>query len=314
MTLGIRDLRALLAVEEELNFARAARRLNVAQPALSRRILRIEAELGYPLFNRSTRRVAPTAAGRVLADRARGVLAQLDRAVEAAGRAADGKSGEVAVGYNDFAIAGPLPDLVRCFETNSPGPTVRLHRAGTQDQIALLRQGQIDVAFVVGPIRPEGLEARTVWREPFRAVMVDGDPLASLPAVPVETLASRPHVLGDRRGWQLYRERLSRLYVRAPAFPDIVAEGPDTSVILGLVASGVGVTVYPACIENTLRRGLAVRPIAGTDAALETAMVWSPDGSPAALRFVEAATLHCGRWPDGRYDLAASVADRRASA
>ena len=314
MTLGLRDLRALLAVEEELSFARAARRLNVAQPALSRRISRMEAELGYPLFARSTRRVAPTAAGLVLADRARDLLAQLDRAVEAAGRAADGRSGEVAVGYNDFAIAGPLPDVVRAFEADRSGPTVRLHRSGTQDQLALLRQGQIDVAFVVGPIRPEGLEARTVWREPFRAVANEGDPLMAMPCVPVEAFALRPHVLGDRRGWQLYRERLRRLYVRAPAFPEIVAEGPDTSVILGLVASGIGVTVYPACIENTLRRGLAVRPIGGTDATLETAMVWRADASPAALRFVEAAIAHCGRWPDGRYDLAAAATSRRAIA
>ena len=314
MTIGLRDLRALLAVDEELSFARAAGRLNVAQPALSRRIARLEADLGYPLFTRSTRRVVPTAAGRVLAEQARGVLAQLDRAVEAAGRAAEGRSGEVAVGYNDIAIAGPLPDVIRAFEAGGAGPWMRMHRAGTQDQIALLRQGRLDVAFVVGPIRPEGLEARAVWREPFRAVAAEGDPLMALAAVPVEALAARGHVLGDRRGWQLYRERLRRLYVRAPAFPEIVAEGPDTSVILGLVASGIGVTVYPACIENALRRGLAVRPIAGTDALLETAMVWNPDGAPAALRFVEAALAHCARWPDGRYDLADAAATRRGAA
>ena len=314
MNIGLRDLRALIAVDEELSFARAARRLNVAQPALSRRIARLETELGYPLFTRSTRRVVPTAAGRVLAEHARGVLAHLDRALDAASRAADGRAGEVAVGYNDFAIAGPLPEVVRFFESGRHGPSVRLHRAGTQDQIAMLREGRIDVAFVVGPIRPAGLASCTAWREAFQAVVADGDPLTALPAIPVEALVARGHVLGDRRGWQLYRERLRRLYAVAPAFPEIVAEGPDTSVILGLVASGVGITVYPACIRNTLRRGLAVRPIIGTDATLETAMVWDPAGAPATLRFVEAAIAHFGRWPDGRYDLAEAVSERRARA
>ena len=313
MTIDLRDLRALLAVEGELSFARAAGRLNVAQPALSRRIARLEADLGFPLFTRSTRRVVPTAAGRVLAEHARGVLEHLDRAVEAAGRAAEGRSGEVAVGYNDFAIAGPLPDVIRAFESGASGPWMRMHRAGTQDQIALLRQGRLDVAFVVGPIRPEGLKARIVWREPFRAVAAEGDPLMALPAVPIEILATRPHVLGDRRGWQLYRERLRRLYVRAPTFPEVVAEGPDTSVILGLVASGIGITVYPACIENALRRGLAVRPIADSDETLETVMVWNPGGSPAALRFVESALTYCSRWSDGRYDLAGAAAQRASA-
>ena len=119
--IGLRDLRAFVAVAEELSFARGAERLAVAQPALSRRVGRLEATLGFRLLNRTTRTVALTAAGTVFLAEARAVLERMERAVEAAGRADRGEAGAVRVGYNDFAISGPLPDVVRAHRAASPG-------------------------------------------------------------------------------------------------------------------------------------------------------------------------------------------------
>ncbi|WP_308916348.1 LysR family transcriptional regulator [Jannaschia sp. LMIT008] len=303
MPVELRDLRAFLAVAEERSFARAAERLNVAQPALSRRIARMEAELGFPLLARTTRRVEPTPAGTVFAAKARGVLEEMDLAIDAATRTAQGRMGEVCIGYNDFAIGGPLPDVIQAFRAEHDRIWVQLKRAGTEEQLRLLRRGRVDVCFLIGPIVADGLNRHTVWRDRYCAVAAENDPLVAGPDVALADLAARPHVLGDRAGWQAYRERVRRLYTRAEAFPEIVAEGPDTSVVLGLVASGVGVTVYPACIENVFRRGVAFRPIRDVDATLDTLMVWDPDRiSPAATTFVEAAIGHCARWPDGRYD------------
>lgn len=303
MPVELRDLRAFLAVAEELSFARAAERLNVAQPALSRRIARMEAELGFPLLARTTRRVMPTQAGAVFMDRARDVLDEMSRAIDAAERTAQGRIGEVRIGYNDFAIGGPLPDVVQSFRVAHEAIWVGLSRAGTEDQLRLLRQGRLDVCFLIGPIAANGLNRHIVWRDRFCAVAAESDPLVAGPDVALADLARRPHVLGDRKGWQAYRERLRRLYTRTESFPEIVAEGPDTSVVLGLVASGLGVTVYPACIENVFRRGVAFRPIRDVDATLDTLMVWDPDRiGPAGMTFVESAIAYCARWPEGRYD------------
>lgn len=303
MPVELRDLRAFLAVAEERSFARAAERLNVAQPALSRRIARMEEDLGFQLLVRTTRRVSPTPAGTVFAAKARGVLEEMALAVDAAARTAQGRTGEVRIGYNDFAIGGPLPDVIQAFRAAHEAIWVQLKRAGTEEQLDLLRKGRLDVCFLIGPIAAEGLNRHAVWHDRFCAVAADNDPLVAGADVALADLAKRPHVLGDRAGWQAYRERLRRLYTRTERFPEIVAEGPDTSVVLGLVASGVGVTVYPACIENIFRRGVTFRPVRDTDMVLETLMVWNPDRiSPAATSFVESAIGYCARFPAGRYD------------
>jgi DNA-binding transcriptional LysR family regulator len=310
MPVELRDLRAFLAVAEERSFARAAERLNVAQPALSRRIAKMEADLGFPLLVRTTRRVTPTQAGAVFMQKARGVLDEMARAVDAAERTAQGRIGEVQIGYNDFAIGGPLPDVIQAFREGHEAIWIRLHRAGTEEQLRLLRQGRLDVCFLIGPIVAEGLNRHTVWRDRFCAVAAENDPLVSGADVSLHALARRPHVLGDRKGWQAYRERLRRLYTRTESFPEIVAEGPDTSVVLGLVASGIGVTVYPACIENIFRRGVAFRPIRDVDMTLDTLMVWDPDRiGPAGMTFVERAMAYAARWPDGRYDANVTALD-----
>lgn len=298
---GLRDLRAFVAVAEELSFARGAERLRVAQPALSRRIARLEGTLGFRLFNRTTRSVSLTAAGRVFLGEARAVLERLERAVEAAGRADRGEAGEVRVGYNDFAISGPMPDVVRAFRATMPGVGVHLVRGSSAAQVEQLRGGEVDVAFLIAGTRAEGFERRTVWRERFVAVMSEGHPLAAAPSVRLRDLAEEPHVLGDRTKWAAYRDALRRLYAPCGTFPPVAAEGPDTPVVLGLVTAGVGVTVYPECVENAMRRGMTMRPIADAEPTLDTAMLWRADAGPAAERFVETVLRFTERWPDGHY-------------
>ena len=299
--IGLRDLRAFVAVAEELSFARGAERLRVAQPALSRRVARLEMQLGFRLFNRTTRSVALTAAGDVFLHEARAVLERLGRAIEAAGRADRGEAGEVRVGYNDFAISGPLPDVVRAHRAASPGVGVHLVRGASHVQVERLRAGEIDVAFVIAGTRAEGVERRTVWRERFVAVMHEGHPLAARPSLRLADLAEEPHVLGERTKWSAYRDALRRLYAPCGTFPPVAAEGPDTPVVLGLVTAGVGVTVYPECVENSMRRGMVLRPIADAGPTLDIALMWRGDAEPAVVRFVDAALGYAGRWPDGHY-------------
>ena len=299
--IGLRDLRAFVAVAEELSFARGAERLCVAQPALSRRIARLEDALGFRLFTRTTRTVALTAAGAVFLSEARAVLERMGRAIEAAGRADRGEAGAVRVGYNDFAISGPLPDVVRAFRAGTPGVTVQLARGSSEAQIERLAAGEIDVAFVIAGARAQGAERRTVWRERFVAVMPEGHRLSARASVALRDLAEAPHVLGERAKWAAYRDALRRLYAPCGTFPPIAAEGPDTPVVLGLVAAGVGVTVYPECVENAMRRGMVLRPIEDAAPTLDTAMLWRPGADRAVGRFVDTALECAERWPGGHY-------------
>lgn len=306
--IGLRDLRAFVAVAEELSFARGAERLSVAQPALSRRIARMEEGLDFRLFIRTTRTVALTAAGTVFFGEARAVLERMERAVEAARSADRGEAGAVRVGYNDFSISGPLPDVVRAFRAGTPGVAVQLVRGSSVAQIERLGAGEIDVAFVIAGTRAEGFERRIAWRERFVAVMPEAHELAGRPSVALGELAEVPHVLGERVKWSAYRDALRRLYAPCGTFPPIAAEGPDTPVVLGLVAAGVGVTVYPECVENSMRRGMALRPIADAVPTLDTALLWRGDADRAVRRFVETVSGVVEQWPGGHYRGAADTA------
>ena len=291
MGIELADLRAFLAVADELSFARAAERLHVAQPALSRRIARLERELGFALFHRTTRRVALSAAGAVFVDEAGDALARVDRAIDVGRRAAAGRVGEIRIGYNDFAISGPLPEIVHGWRHAEPGVEVRLARAATDAQLQRLELGELDVAFVVAPVRGEGIERCVVRRDRLVAVLPERHRLAARATVSLDELAAEPHVFGDARRWRAYRRLLQPLYTRAGGFPAVVAEGPDASAVLGLVAAGLGVTVYPECVASAVRRGIVTRPLDAVDETVDTVMVWRARGtSPVAARFVEFAS------------------------
>lgn len=299
--IDIKDLSTFLIVAEDLSFTNAAERLNIDQSALSRRMAGIEARIGMKLFVRTTRHVRLTAAGAALKREAPKVLVQLDNALIRARRAEEGTLGEIRVGYNDFSISGPLPQIVQAFRMAAPDVHVSMVRSGTETQMARLAAGEIDVAFGIGPITAKSFEVCTVWRESLLAVLAETHPLAERASISLAEMVREPLVIGDRSRWQIYRNELRRIYATVGAFPDIVAEGPDTSVVMGLVASGIGITIYPECVRDAVRSGIVLRPISNTDATLQTDMVWQAGADPVTNRFTELAREYVHRWPGGRY-------------
>lgn len=299
--IDIGDLNTFLVVAEDLSFTRAAERLNIDQSALSRRMAGIEARIGMKLFERTTRQVRLTGAGATLKREAPKVLAQLDTALKRARRAEEGAVGEIRIGYNDFAISGPLPQIVQAFRSAVPDVHVSMVRSGTETQMARLEAGEIDVVFGIGPVSDTRFDVACVWRESLVAVMAETHPLARRKAISLAETVSEPLIVGDRSRWQVYRHELRRLYATVGAFPEIVAEGPDTSVVMGLVASGIGITIYPECVENAARSGIVLCPITDRGASLQTDMAWQSGVDPVTDRFTALTKEYVRRWPDGRY-------------
>jgi DNA-binding transcriptional LysR family regulator len=151
MELG--DLRAFLAVAEELSFTRAADRLNVTQPPLTRLISRLEGRLGAPLFERTTRRVRLTAAGRPLVGEAREVLARADAARRRLRDATAARSPWLGVDYTQVALHTALPRLVERLGAISPDRELRLREASTRRQIEALEAAEIDLGLLHLPVR-----------------------------------------------------------------------------------------------------------------------------------------------------------------
>ena len=284
MSVELRQLRYFVAVAEELHFHRAAERLHIAQPALSRTIRALETDLGCALLSRTTRRVSLTDAGRVFLDEARTALHQVDNAAALARDAAGGKVGHLSVAYMDFAINGPLPRILSEFRRDHPGIVVDLHHLWTEKQRYALVAGEIDMGFMIGPFDAPGIASTVVARERLVAVLPEQHPLARRKSVSLPDLAGEPFVLGSMETWGPFRQVVGELCLAAGFVPNVVQEAHNSDGIFGLVAAGMGVTLYVETARHLSLRGSVSRPLADTDATVETVAAWQAREPSAAVR------------------------------
>jgi DNA-binding transcriptional LysR family regulator len=278
----LRHLRYFLAVAEERHFGRAARRLRIAQPPLSRQIQALEAELGFALFDRSRRRVELTAAGAALVSHARRVFDAIELGVHEARRAASGQTGRLAVGYLPSVAFSGLPELLGAFRARSPGVELVLRELPPHEQIEALKDGRIDVGFIRGPIRDAALASRRVRSEPLVVALPLRHPLTSHPRLALEMLAREPFVSFPRHRSPAFFDFLMRLCHDAGFTPCIVQEAPQLDMV-SLVAAGFGVAIVPGSVRNARRPGVVYRPIAG-DPRTDLLIVWRLDDSSPVLR------------------------------
>lgn len=288
METGLRRLRYFSAVAQELNFRRAARRLNITQPALSRAIAQLEQEIGFKLLERTNRSVSLTAAGATFADGCNRVLSNLDATVHSALKVAHGGAGSLVVGYTDTAIVGILPDLIRSFLENAPDVHIRLIQVFTAQQRTMLGEGTLDVGILTGPVDDEDFGNIEVQVDRLVALVPKGNRLAARRKVTLPELASETFIQGDPEAWGIYNGLLFAECEKAGFQPDIVQTAPESRAILGLVACGLGVSVMPESLSRGVDERIRALPLAELDSRMRTYAVWPKAlRNPAALRFVE---------------------------
>lgn len=289
----LRQARAFVFMAEELHFGRAAARLFMSQPALSRSIRQLEDAVGVPLLERSTRRVRLTPAGDAFAVECRVALGHLGRAVQAAQQAAQGREGRLRVGYMDFAINGRLPRVLQAFRDRHPRVDIDLQYLPTALQHAALLEGRLDIAFGIGQFDSPAVVNLLVEQEDFVALLPETHRLARSAAVRLGDLATEPFVVGNEASYSSFRTRLFSVCHAAGFFPRIVQQASNTSGILGMVAAGVGVSIFGGSARNLQRVGVVVRPLAGVQETIPTFAAWVADHpSPLLRRFRETLVLH----------------------
>ena len=153
MRIKLNQIYYFKVVAEEQNFRRAAKRLYIAQPALSRSIKFLEQELNVSLFKRSKQRVQITEAGKSFLEGCNNIIASIEIAVANARLIDNGQLGVLRIGYTDQAIAGYLPNLISEFQSKQPNITLNLHHGFTHNQLEDLENNKIDVGFVTAPIK-----------------------------------------------------------------------------------------------------------------------------------------------------------------
>ncbi|RAI02012.1 LysR family transcriptional regulator [Acuticoccus sediminis] len=292
----LRHLRAFLAVAEALHFGRAAERIGLSQPALSRTIAELEEALSVTLFRRTTRQVSLTAAGEAFMEATRETFAQLRRAETAAQDAAAGTTGLLRIAYNDFAINGRLPELIRVFVERHPDIRLELTYLATTLQRKALLTESIDVGFLIGGLESEGFANYPFHEDRYVALLPATHAMASRRELYLTDLADEPFVMGTVDQWGAHRERTFALCQSAGFFPKVVQEAGSSEGIFGLVAAGTGVTIYAECVRNLQRRGLVIKPLSDVTAVTPTIAVWRRGNRAATLaRFVECLQNVWGR-------------------
>jgi DNA-binding transcriptional LysR family regulator len=262
----LRQLRYFVAVAEERHFGRAAKRLRLSQPPLSAQIKGLEEELGVKLFQRSTRQVALTDAGRTFLERAEGILEAVEEAKEAAKGADEGVRGRLEIGFISSATLGLLPPAIRLFRERFGGVEIELRELTSAQQIDALYAGEIRVGLVRLPLRAPGIRFEPLQEESFLVALPSGHPLEALESVPLEAMVDQPLIFFTRQLMPSLHAQIVELFQRVGAFPNVVQHAVHLQTIVGLVASDVGLAILPEPAERLSREGVVYRSLDAPDA------------------------------------------------
>lgn len=285
--LDTKGLRCFLIVAEELSFSRAAERLHVAQPALTRIVKRLEDRLGGRLFDRDTRNVALTELGEALLEDVRTLLVNLNAIETKAKGVLQGHDDIVRIGYMNFVTHDILGPVLTAFQLLNPKTKIELNYLGTLEQRQALCEERLDLAFMIGPFAAPGVDTRTMRREDMMVVMNSTHTLTAMEKVTPEDLVEVPLVIGNEELWSIFRAYLLPLLTRRDIFPRIVQEVPTPAALFSLVSAGVGVTIYPRAAKLYYHSGLELRPLVIDGPKLETICAWRlQNQKPALARFL----------------------------
>jgi len=287
--IDIKPLRYFVTLAETRHFGRAAARLNLSQPPLSRQLAALEASLGVTLIERSPRSVTLTAAGERFYADAKAILASVEQAVSNAQAAASGEAGKLAIGFTMCAAYNVVPGYARAFGAAYPEVALSLREVVSNDLAAQVVAGHIDAAIMFPHVPGKGLVTRTILREPLCVALSRGHPRARARRLRIAQLAGEPFVLASEEVAPTLRATILE-HCRSGGFePDIRFEVQLQQTVLSLVDEGVGVALVPASMRKAQLAGVVFKPL--VDAPLvEQVLAWSPaNRNPCLGRFLELA-------------------------
>jgi DNA-binding transcriptional LysR family regulator len=288
----LRHLRYFLAVSEELNFTRAARRLNIAQPPLTQQIKALEAEMGVTLFDRSGYRVELTDAGRSFLPQVARILADVRDAVAIAKRAAVGQVGHVRVGFTESASFNPrVTAAFRNFRAAYPEVEVSLEESPSTVLAAALREGRVDAAFVRPPLRTgEGIVLHIIDEEEMVVAVSSSHPLAGRADLQMKDLADETFVLYPRAERPGLADTVIAACEKAGFSPNVKQYTPQLSSTINLVAASLGISIVPRSMQGLQPQAVSYKRLRDQHlTALLGIAHRAVESSAPALRFIDAA-------------------------
>jgi DNA-binding transcriptional LysR family regulator len=284
----LRQLECFRVLAEELHFGRAARRLFITQPPLSRQIKNLEAELGVALFERTNRRVRLTAFGEYFRGEVLRIFRELESARAQLKLMKEGAAGLVRVGYVGAVMHSILPAVLVEFRRRRPRLNTVLSELTNEGQLAALRNGQIDVGFIRAPVVAPELVVKPVYAETFSLILPSSHPLAKSRTAPLKKLAAEPFIAFGRECAPGMVDAITGICRRAGFSQRIVHTTSQINSIVRLVEAGLGWSIVPTSVRRAYAVDVRFFELAGLPERAELCVAFNPASlSPAASGFLD---------------------------
>ncbi len=261
--MDLRQLRCFIAVAEELHFGRAAERLGLAPPALSRQISALEDELGVSLLTRTTRQVALTRAGLIMLEEAKGILVRMERASRAVREASLASSKVLRVGAIDAASSSFVPEALVTFRTRHPGVEIKFVEAMTAPLVQMLEAGKLDLALLRPPRKPTDCAFEVLRVERPIVVLNEQHPLAARESLTMQDLVGEPFVVPSKRIRPFAYDLVMAYFESVGAVPNVIIEATEKPAMMSAVAAGLGMALAPDWVSRLSFPGVTMRRLRG---------------------------------------------------
>lgn len=273
----LRHLRYFVTVAEEMHFGRAAKRLNMAQPPLSKQIQQLERELDVLLFHRIKRRIELTDAGKVLVEKANQILSQVDKACQLTRQVYRGEAGQLIIGFTGSTMYNLQP-ILQSYRAKFPSVDVVLRRLGTSDQVQALHEGLIHVGLLITPIESKLLNVLPIMKQRFVAALPKSHPLATKTTpLQVQELENESFIMTPRRAGPVYYDTMVSICQQAGFVPQITLEAHELETIVSFISAGMGVSLIPRLFQTLQVEGVLYKELQDVDTTLETSIAWRTD-------------------------------------
>jgi len=294
-------LKYFVAVAEERHFGRAAARLDMAQPPLSRQISQLEKDLGVLLFDRSRSQIRLTQAGEVLLERAREILDRLEASYREVRVIGTGGAGRLRIAFVGSATHGPLPNLIKSYRSHYPDVDLSLSAMNNAEQKRALIQREIDIAVARPSLDDEEFRSELLDHEPLILAIPDNSPLNNDKPLHLKDLKKETFVLYPRRPRPSFADHVLEA-CRGEGFePADIVLAQDYQTAISLVSVGVGLSLVPESVSGTQRAGVRYRKYVGNNPGTSLTVHARLDNrSPHVMNFFDIVRRYAKKSPVGR--------------
>ncbi|KZY53200.1 LysR family transcriptional regulator [Sulfitobacter sp. HI0054] len=288
--MDVRRLKYFLAVAEELHFGRAATRLEIAQPPLSRQIAALEADIGAQLFDRSRSQIRLTQAGEIFEGHARAIVDRLENAYRETRLVGEGGQGRLRIAFVGSASHGVLPTLIKSYRSHFPKVELALSAMNNAELHSAIIQREIDIAVARPDLGDDELRREPLAHEDLVLAIPDASELASRKEIRFADLSDQTFVLYPRRPRPSYADHILSICKQEGFEPAALELAQDFQTAISLVSVGVGICVVPASVAATTRPGVFYRPYVGLNPGTSLTIHARRDNqSPQVRNFLEVA-------------------------